>query len=123
MRVPSLKLQGGEVIVQSLAIIGYLNEIYPQPALLPADPIERARVRAVSQIIACDIHPLNNLGTLQYLKNEMGQNQAAIDAWYHHWVISGFERVGKLIHPGPIRFGCDRGSGDFALLPRLNIRG
>ena len=62
MRVPSLKLQSGDVIVQSLAIIGYLNEIYPQPPLLPADPVERARVRAVSQIIACDIHPLNNLG-------------------------------------------------------------
>jgi maleylpyruvate isomerase len=76
MRVPTLKLQTGEVIVQSLAIIGYLNEVYPQPPLLPRDPIESARVRAVSQIIACDIHPLNNLGTLQYLKNEMGQDQA-----------------------------------------------
>ena len=120
MRVPSLKLQTGEVIVQSLAIIGYLNEIYPQPPFLPADPVERARVRAVSQIIACDIHPLNNLGTLQYLKNEMHQEQAAIDAWYHHWVITGFEAVEKMIQPGPYAFGSQPGLGDICLIPQVN---
>jgi len=120
MRVPSLKLQSGEVLVQSLAIIGYLNEIYPQPPLLPANPIQRAQVRAVSQIIACDIHPLNNLGTLQYLKNEMHQEQAAIDAWYHHWVISGFEVVEKMIQPGPYAFGSEPGLGDICIVPQVN---
>jgi maleylacetoacetate isomerase len=120
MRVPSLKLQSGEVIVQSLAIIGYLNEIYPQPPLLPADAVERARVRAVSQIIACDIHPLNNLSTLQYLKNEMGQEQAAIDTWYHHWVTAGFEAIEKMIQPGPYAFGSQPGLGDICLIPQVN---
>ena len=119
MRVPSLKLQTGEVIVQSLAIIGYLNEIYPQPPLLPADPVERSQVRAVSQVIACDIHPLNNLGTLQYLKNEMGHEQPAIDKWYHHWVISGFEAVEKMIKPGPYAFGSLPGLGDICIVPQV----
>jgi maleylacetoacetate isomerase len=119
MRVPSLKLPTGEVIVQSLAIVGYLNELYPQPPLLPTDPVERAQARAVSQIIACDIHPLNNLSTLQYLKNEMGQEQAAIDAWYHHWVISGFEAVEKMIKPGPYAFGSLPGLGDICLIPQV----
>ena len=120
MRVPSLKLQTGEVIVQSLAIIGYLNEIYPQPPLLPSDPIQRAQVRSVSQIIACDIHPLNNLGTLQYLKNNMSQEQAAIDAWYHHWVIAGFEAIEKMIMPGPYAFGSQPGLADVCLVPQVN---
>lgn len=119
MRVPALKLQTGEVIVQSLAIIGYLNEIYPQPPLLPADPIERAQVRAVSQIIACDIHPLNNLGTLQYLKNEMHQEQAAIDTWYHHWVRTGFEAIETVIRPGPYAFGGEPGLADICLVPQV----
>ena len=119
MRVPSLKLQSGEVIVQSLAIIGYLNEVYPQPPLLPADAIERAQARAISQIIACDIHPLNNLGTLQYLKNEMGQPQSAIDTWYHHWVMSGFEAIEKMIKPGPYAFGSLPGLADICLIPQV----
>jgi maleylacetoacetate isomerase len=119
MRVPSLKLATGEVIVQSLAIIGYLNELYPQPPLLPADPIERAQARAVSQVIACDIHPLNNLGTLQYLKNKLGQDQAAIDAWYHHWVITGFEALEKMIKPGPYAFGSLPGLADICIVPQV----
>ena len=120
MRVPSLKLQTGEVIAQSLAIIGYLNEIYPQPPLLPSDAIQRAQVRAVSQVIACDIHPLNNLGTLQYLKNNLRQEQAAIDTWYHHWVIAGFEAIEKMIMPGPYAFGSQPGLADVCLVPQVN---
>lgn len=119
MRVPSLKLPTGEIIVQSLAIIGYLNELYPQPPLLPGDPVERAQARAVSQIIACDIHPLNNLGTLQYLKNTMGQEQPAIDAWYHHWVTTGFEAVEKMIKPGPYAFGSLPGLADICIVPQI----
>ena len=119
LRVPALKLQSGETLVQSLAIIGYLNEIYPQPPLLPADPIERAQVRAVSQIIACYIHPLNNLGTLQYLKNQMHQEQTVIDAWYHHWVLTGFEAVEKMLKPGPYAFGSQPGLGDICLVPQV----
>jgi maleylpyruvate isomerase len=119
MRVPALKLQSGETLVQSVAIIGYLNEIYPQPPFLPADPIEKAQVRAVSQIIACDIHPLNNLGTLQYLKNQLHQEQAVIDTWYHHWVTTGFEAVEKMLKPGPYAFGSQPSLADICLVPQV----
>jgi maleylpyruvate isomerase len=118
-RVPSLVLPNGDVLVQSLAIIEYLDETHPQPPLLPADPLERARVRAVSQIIACDIHPLNNLGTLQYLKRALGQEQAAIDTWYHHWVRAGFEAIETLIRPGPYAFGSDVSLADVCLVPQV----
>ncbi len=119
MRVPSLMLPGGEILIQSLAIIGYLNETHPQPPLLPADPIERARIRAVSQIIACDIHPLNNLGTLQYLKRTLGQEQTAIDAWYHYWIRTGFEAIEKMLKPGPYSFGAQVTLADICLVPQV----
>ena len=90
MRVPALVLSGGEVLTQSLAIIEYLDETYPDPPLLPADALERAKVRAIAQLIACDIHPLNNLVPLQYLKRQLKHEQAEIDAWYHHWILQGF---------------------------------
>src|SRR5262245_13179349 len=91
MRVPALRLDSGDVLIQSLAIIEYLEEIHPQPPLLPRDPGERAKVRGLAHLIACDIHPLNNVAPLRYLKNELGHDQAAIDAWYHHWIAEGFE--------------------------------
>jgi maleylpyruvate isomerase len=118
-RVPSLVLDGGEVLTQSPAIIEYLDETVPQPPLLPTDPVARAQVRAVSQIIACDIHPLNNLGTLQYLKRSLGQEQAAIDAWYHHWVLSGFEAIEAMIKPGPYAFGPHVSLADVFLVPQV----
>jgi maleylacetoacetate isomerase len=118
-RVPSLMLPGGDVLVQSLAIIEYLNETCPQPPLLPADPVERARVRAISQIIACDIHPLNNLGTLQYLKRALGQEQPAIDTWYHHWVQAGFKAIEAMIKPGPYSFGALVSLADVCLVPQV----
>ena len=118
-RVPSLMLPSGDVLVQSLAIIEYLNETCPQPPLLPADPAERARVRAISQIIACDIHPLNNLGTLQYLKRALGQEQPAIDTWYHHWVQAGFQAIEAMIKPGPYSFGAHVSLADVCLVPQV----
>jgi maleylpyruvate isomerase len=75
MRVPALKLDAGDVLTQSLAIIEYLDEAHPQPPLLPRDPLARAKVRALAQLIACDIHPLNNVAPLRYLKNEMGRTR------------------------------------------------
>src|SRR5215471_19870266 len=90
MRIPALRLDSGEVLSQSLAIIEYLDEIHPQPPLLPRDPIARAKSRALAQIIACDIHPLNNTSPLRYLKHTLKHEQAEIDAWYHHWVLEGF---------------------------------
>ena len=91
-RVPALALDDGEVLLQSLAIIEYIDELYPEPPLLPEDPVARARVRAVAQIIACDIHPLNNTGPLNYLRGTLKADDAAVQAWYAHWVTAGFKR-------------------------------
>jgi maleylacetoacetate isomerase len=99
--VPVLVVPTGEVLIQSLAIIEYLDETHPNPPLLPKDPIARARARALAEIVACDIHPLNNTSPLRYLKREMHQEQTAIDAWYHHWVTEGFEAIEALLGPGP----------------------
>jgi maleylpyruvate isomerase len=119
MRVPALALPSGEILVQSMAIIEYLDETHRDPPLLPADPIERARARAVAQIIACDIHPLNNTATLNYLKNQLKHDQTAADAWYASWVIAGFEAVEALIAPGPYAFGNRVTVADLCLVPQV----
>ena len=119
MRVPALELDTGEVLTQSLAIIDYLDETHPVPPFLPADPIERARVRAVADAIACDIHPLNNLASLKYIKNALGKDQAAIDAWYQHWVILGFETIEAWLEPGPYSFGDRVTLADICLVPQV----
>lgn len=119
MRVPVLVTPGGDILIQSLAIIEYLEETHPEPALLPKDPVARAKVRALAELIACDIHPLNNIGPLRYLKNEMGQDQSAIDAWYHHWVIAGFEALEAMIVPGPYACGSKVTVADVCLVPQV----
>ncbi len=91
--VPALVLDDGAVLTQSLAIIEYLEDAHPLPPLLPRAPLERARVRALSQAIACDVHPLNNLRVLQYLETELGHEKAARDTWYGHWVRLGFDAL------------------------------
>ncbi|MET0496804.1 MAG: maleylacetoacetate isomerase [Steroidobacteraceae bacterium] len=87
--VPALEVNQATV-GQSLAIIEYLDETHPQPPLLPPDPLGRAQVRSMAMAIACDIHPLNNLRVLNYLKNPLQLEQGAVDAWYRHWVNEGF---------------------------------
>jgi maleylpyruvate isomerase len=119
MRVPALKLSSGEVLTQSLAIIEYLDEVHPQPPLLPPDPVGRAQVRALSQLIACDIHPLNNVAPLRYLKNELGIDQARIDAWYRHWVIAGFDALEAMLGSGPYAYGADVTLADICLVPQV----
>lgn len=89
--VPSLALDDGQVLTQSLAICEYLEEAHPEPALLPAAPLDRAWVRSVCCDIACDIHPLDNLRVLRYLKRELGCGDDQRDAWYRHWIRTGFE--------------------------------
>lgn len=118
MRVPTLVLSGGDVLIQSLAIIEYLDEIYPEPALLPADAVERAKVRAIAQIVACDIHPINNLVVLNTLKSS-GFDQAAVDDWYRQWVVQGFEAIEALIRPGPYAFGSQVTLADLCLVPQV----
>jgi maleylacetoacetate isomerase len=119
MRVPALVTASGETLIQSLAIIEYLDETQPEPPLLPKDAIGRAKVRALADLIACDIHPLNNTSPLRYLKNDLHQEQSAIDAWYHHWVIVGFEALEALIAPGPYAYGSTVTLADICLVPQV----
>jgi len=119
MRVPSLALASGQVLIQSLAIIDYLDEVYPEPALLPKDALARAHVRAVSQIVACDIHPLNNLAPLRYLKHTLKHEQPEIAAWYRHWVTEGFEAIEALIDPSPYCCGAQVTIADICLVPQV----
>jgi maleylacetoacetate isomerase len=119
MRVPALALDSGDMLTQSLAIIEYLDDIQPEPALLPADALARAKVRAIAQMVACDIHPLNNLIALQYLKHTLKHEQADIDAWYHHWVIEGFKAIEAMISPGPYACGAQVTLADLCLVPQV----
>jgi maleylpyruvate isomerase len=118
-RVPALALDSGEILLQSLAIIEYLDEIHPDPPLLPKDPVARAKVRAVAQIVACDIHPLNNTGPLNYLRGTIKADQAAVQAWYAHWINAGFEAIEELIAPGPYAFGRDVTLADVCIVPQV----
>ena len=119
MRVPALELSDGEILTQSLAIIEYLDETHPKPPLLPADALERAKVRAIAQIVACDIHPLNNLVALQYIKRALKHEQPEIDAWYHHWVTEGFKAIEAMIGPGPYACGAHVTLADTCLVPQV----
>lgn len=99
--VPALETDEGAVLTQSLAIIEYLDEVHPHPALLPADPVDRARVRALALAVACDIHPLNNLRVLKHLKNRLGLDEEARDAWYRHWIAEGFTALEAMLAGDP----------------------
>jgi maleylacetoacetate isomerase len=114
--VPALEIDG-RVISQSLAIIEYIEETHPTPALLPADPYERARVRAVAQHIASEIHPLNNLRVLGYLKSNL-QVPDTTD-WYRHWITEGFQAVEELVEGPDYCFGGGVSLADVALAPQV----
>jgi len=91
--LPALELDDGQRLAQSLAIIEYLEEVHPQPPLLPRDALGRSRVRSLSLLVACEIHPLNNLRTLQHLRKQLGQSEEQIGAWYRHWIAVGFAKL------------------------------
>jgi len=99
--VPALETDDGALLTQSLAIVEYLEEVHPHPPLLPGDPADRARVRAVALAIACDIHPLNNLRVLKHLVKGMGQSEEARDAWYRHWIAEGFAALEAMLANDP----------------------
>ena len=101
-------VNGGARIAQSLAILEYLDEVFPVPALLPGDPVQRAQVRALALHIACDIHPLNNLRVLQYLSAELGVDDEAKNTWYRHWVEKGLAAVEQGL--GGLRGGLSLGN-------------
>ncbi len=112
----------GEIrIAQSLAILEYLDEVFPVPALLPADPAQRALVRSLAMHIACDVHPLNNLRVLQYLKAELGVADEAKDAWYRHWIALGLAAVEKGLEDfgGKLSLGSRPGYLEACLVPQV----
>jgi maleylacetoacetate isomerase len=121
--VPVLLLPDGTALTQSLAIIEWLEESHPRPALLPGDLIARARVRSLCQLIACDIHPLNNLRVLQYLESTLNLAQAAREAWYRHWIATGFAALEELLGRDDARgrfcFGDQPGMADVCLVPQI----
>jgi maleylacetoacetate isomerase len=118
--VPMLEIDGHR-LTQSLAIIVYLDQTFPEPALMPRDPFDGAHVRAMAMVVACDIHPLNNLRVLKYLKHELGQEQDAIDDWYRHWVTAGLIALEAMAEPraGAFLFGESPSLADVCLVPQL----
>ncbi|EQD41319.1 maleylacetoacetate isomerase [mine drainage metagenome] len=119
--VPSLE-DGGTTLGQSLAIIEYLEERYPEPPLLPGTALDRARVRALALAVACDLHPLNNQRVLKYLRGPLGQNESAVDAWYRHWIAEGFralERSARHTSDGHHLYGGHVTLADVCLVPQV----
>ena len=118
--VPAL-VADGRVLTQSVAICEYLEERFPDPPLLPQSDTDRARVRAIVQTIACDVHPLNNLRVLLYLKNVAGLDQEAIDAWYAHWIHTGFAPLESMLatEAGTHCLGNTLSMADVFLVPQV----
>jgi maleylacetoacetate isomerase len=118
--VPMLEIDGHQ-LTQSLAILNYLDMRYPNRPLIPAMAAERAHVVSMSLAIACDIHPLNNLRVLQYLKNELGHSQDEVDAWYRHWILTGLPALEAQARPrsGAFLFGDNPTAADVCLVPQL----
>jgi len=121
--IPALALDDGTVLTQSAAIIEYLEQIYPQPPLLPTEPLARARVRALAQSIVSDIHPLNNLRVLRYLEDKLLVDGAARDSWYRHWVEVGFAALERwLVQDADTGRFCHGNSptlADICLVPQV----
>ncbi|MBV4507005.1 maleylacetoacetate isomerase [Pseudomonas sp. BW13M1] len=117
-RVPALRLESGELLVQSPAIIEYLEEAFPQTPLLPRAPEARARVRGVAAIIGCDIHPLHNVSVLNQLR-QLGHDEAQVNQWIGHWISQGLAAVEQLIGDEGFCFGATPGLADVYLIPQL----
>lgn len=120
--VPALELDDGRLLSQSMAIIEYLDETHPQPPLLPSGPYARAQVRALAQLIACEIHPLNNLRVLKYLVREMKLEEEAKNTWYRHWVRDGllaFERELARLPASTYCYGDTPTLADCCLVPQV----
>jgi len=116
-----LLVADGAALTQSLAIIEYLDEIQPQPPLLPADAIGRARVRAAAQIVAADTHPINNLRVLRYLQKPLGHDQAAVDVWARHWITLGLQSLEAFAarFSGNYVYSDSLSIADLCLVPQL----
>jgi len=121
--LPALRLKDELILTQSLAIIEYLDEVHPGPVLLPASALGRARVRALAQIVACDIHPLNNLRVLRYLGETLGVDGTARLDWYRHWIATGLTSLEAMLRDDPATgnfcHGDEPGLADLCLVPQL----
>jgi maleylacetoacetate isomerase len=120
--VPSLDIDG-QMLNQSLAIIEYLDETHPNPALLPQNSLDRAQVRALALMVACDIHPVNNLRILNRLKKEFRADETQVQKWYHHWLKTGFDafeaKLRMLPRTEPFCFGNAASLADTCLIPQV----
>lgn len=120
--VPALETDDA-LLIQSLPIIEYLDETYPSPPLLPRDAKGRARVRALAAIVACDVHPINNLRVLRYLLQPLGHDEAAVETWYNHWIAEGFGALERLLagdgQTGRFCHGDTPGLADVVLVPQV----
>lgn len=122
-RVPTL-IDGDRTLFQSMAILEYLDETHPEPPFLPSDPVARARVRGLADIIACDIHPLNNLAVLKFLAGEMGAGKDAVNVtWYQHWIHEGFRaleaHLAQDAETGRFAQGDTPGLVDICIVPQV----
>ena len=121
--VPALVLDSGEVLTQSLAILEYLEETYPQPPLLPREPVERARVRALALIPTADIHPIQNLRVMGYLREKFGQTEESAVSWSRHWIETGFDAYEATIANDPRTGAFSHGDAptmaDLCLIPQV----
>ena len=116
--VPMLSV-GDTDLTQSLAIIDWLDATFPDPPMVPSDPLERAKVLAAALVIAADIHPIDNLRVLKYLKNTLGHDQATIDDWYRHWIAEGFGALEQLAPSAGLFGGDGPNLADICLVPQM----
>ena len=116
--VPMLVVDG-EPIIQSMAIIDWLDRTYPEPRLIPEEAMPRAVALARAQVIASDIHPLNNLRVLKYLKRDLGLNEQTKDRWYRHWIVEGFDALEAMAGEGRFLGGDTPGIADCCLIPQM----
>ena len=120
--VPTLD-ENGHILSQSLAIIEYLDEICPTPPLLPQNPLGRGQVRSLAMIIACDMHPLNNLRVLQQLKQQFQATEEQVTEWYHHWLTQGFDAIEQQLKHLPrktnVCYGHEVSLADICLIPQV----
>lgn len=119
--VPLLVEEGGQALAQSLAIIEYLDEVYPEPKLIPGDAFQRAHIRSLAQVVACDVHPLNNLRVLNYLRNELGLAEPGVNAWAQRWIQAGFAALEAALaeSAGPCLAGDTVTLADVCLVPQI----
>jgi len=118
--VPML-VDSGHPLTQSLAIIEYLDEVYPEPRLIPGDAVQRARIRSLAQVVACDIHPLNNLRVLTYLRKDLVLGEESVNAWARRWIEAGFATLETVLNgsSGPYLVGDTVTLADICLVPQM----